>query len=481
MRLLLYHPATSNDGWAEPPLGLGYLSSVAKAMGVDCRIFDQDHTGKFADLQAVVAEFQPDVLGVGFMTPQYAAAVRAVRDIRRWRPGLTVIAGGPHPSALPERTLREAPEFDFIAKGEGERTLAEFIRFRRGELPLAEVAGLWHRRDDGAVVGNAPRPLMPRAELDDCAVDWEELLRHGPYVQRLNYVREPTPAFPVITARGCPFECTFCDEGSIWERKVRPRSVEKVIDEVGFLCRRYGARHFNILDDTFTLNPARVARFCRGVEALGINFRITAKVNTVTDEMLADLKRAGCVQIAYGVESGDQAVLDAIRKRQTVAQIEHAFALTRRHGIRSFALCMVGNQGETDASVDRTVALLDRIQPDYFSCSIMTPFPGSEAWAVASRNGWIRHHDWERWNPSMLRSRGSDPVARTASMDADALVRAYYRLNRKAMALRFRRKFGRLFWLHPGFYLVELWPRIRSIGAGAVLRHAARLLGSSAR
>src|SRR5208283_2650914 len=139
---------------------------------------------------------------------------------------------------------------------------------------------------------------------------WEQLSRYR-YTDWPMYKREETPVYPVITTRGCPFACLFCNEGDIWQRKVRFRSIELVLDEVAWLYQRYQARSFNILDDTFTLKADRMRAFCGGLRRrkLDIDWRCTAHTNTVTAEILGEMAAAGCKLVAYGVESGNETIL----------------------------------------------------------------------------------------------------------------------------------------------------------------------------
>lgn len=476
MRILFYHP-TAYSRFAEPVLGLGYLMAVAKNLGHDVTYYDHDLHSRKIEARTMVLDSQPDVIAVGCMTTQFYEAKKALRSFKELAPSAVAIVGGVHVSALPHASLPEMPEADYLCVGEGEKTFAEFLDYlggmSRGQVDA--IHGLAFRRN-GSVVLNEQRALMDEAELDRLPmVAWDELTKHGMYEQPLHYEPRIAPVFSIMTARGCPFRCTFCDEGTIWKRKVRRRSIDHVVQEIGYLVSRYGAKYFNILDDTFTLSPTRVEEFCEKVGPLGISFRITAKVTTVNKEMLDSLKDAGCRLVAYGVESGNQRVLDRMKKRQTVEQIKAAFALTRRAGITSNALCMVGNIGEDMEAVQETGRLVEEINADLFSVAVMTPYPGSENYRVCEQNGWLLHRDWEKWCPTPVGIREWEPVARTDKMDRDSMLKAYYLLNKRFVAAKYRNKYGGLFYLRPSFFKGEVRPRIRSIGIGSVLRHAGRL------
>ena len=341
MKLLFYHPKSRSDGYPDPPLGLGYLMSIAKKMGFKYEFYDEEHHSKIFTLDKLVMKFNPDILVVSFMTPQYYDVLKIIKKFKKQFPEAKIIVGGPHSSSLPEQTLKEIKEIDFLCKGEGEKTFEEFLNYLSGNMKLDKIDGLFYRRKD-MIIANNPRKLMDSRDLNDYSVDWEKILEYGPYKQKFNYKDIIGPIFSIITTRGCPFQCTFCDERTIWERKVRMRSIDNVVEEIKYLIQKFGAKTFNIWDDTFTLDKTRVIEFCKKIKPLNIEFKITAKTTTVDEEMLFWLKTAGCKLIAYGVESGDDEVLKSMKKAQTVNDIKKASKLTKNSGILFCALCMVG-------------------------------------------------------------------------------------------------------------------------------------------
>ena len=474
MKIFFYHPSAHSDGFPEPPLGLGYLMGVAKKLGCEYKIYDQDHHSKFLSLEKMLTGWEPDLIAVTFMTPQYYAAKRSLELLRKKFPQAKFIVGGPHATALPEDTLKEMPEVDALCKGEGEKTFAEYIQHLKGEGQIEDIDGLYYRKG-GEIKRNQPRELMNSGELNEYGIDWDKLMEFGPYGQKLAWRNEIVPVFPIITARGCPHKCTFCDEGNIWQRKVRMRTVENVIEEVNYLHDKYGAGYLNILDDTFTLQQGRVKEFCEKIKGKDIKFRITATIRSVEEEMLNSLAGAGCELIAYGVESGDNEVLRKMKKKQTVEDIKRTFELTRRAGIRSLALCMVGNIGEDSKAVEKTARLIKEIRADLASCTIMQPYPGSENYTVCKENGWILHNDWRSWVPSVLKTQGFRVVARTDKMDEKEILRAYYYMNRVVVLNRFRLKYGSHFLLRGQFYVNEIIPRLKTIGLTAFAGHVRRL------
>lgn len=476
MRILFFHPTSYSDGYPEPHLGLGYLMGVAKNYGgIEYELYDHDHHSKQFDVEELIAKFKPDVYAVSFMTPQYGAAIRAIKRFKQLTPDAVVFVGGAHPSSDPNGILQEIPEIDYLARGEGEQTFIEFLDYWHGKIAIEEVSGLGYYQG-GEVILNEKRPLMARSELDDYHVDWETIMRHGPYMQRLVYEEEPVNALAVITTRGCPYECTFCDEVTIWERKVRTKSIDNVVSEMKHLRDTYDVWHFNILDDTFTLNPKRVKELCGKLKELNVKWRVTAKVNNVSPDMARQMREGGCQLVAFGVESGDEEVLRLMKKEQTLDDVRYAFKLVQDEGMISYALCMVGNIGEDMAAVKRTAKFVGELNPDLFSCAIMTPYPGTENYTTCEKNGWILHRNWDQWCPSVLKMKDYKPVSRTDKMTGHEMLRAYYYMNRYVLIRRYQRKYGTVFPLNPSFFSNEVMPRMKTIGVSSFGKHVANLL-----
>ncbi len=462
MKVLLVHPPTSSKRF-EPPLGIAYLAAVLRRSGHPCTILDMDPAGvAVSDLPALLAKEEPGLVGVSFMTPQADYAKEILAAARRALPRAYVVAGGVHPTVLPEEVLGY-DGVDAVVIGEGEQTLVELVgRIAAGTRSLEGVAGLAWKGSDGSVGRSDARALVP--DLDAIPFPaWDELRRYS-YTDIPVHLGVEVPVFPIITARGCPFQCSFCDEGAIWGRRVRFRTVPNVLDEIEWLYREFEARHFNVLDDTFTLRPKRVLEFCEGLRSRGlrdVEWRCTGKVNTVNLPMLSAMRQAGCTLVGYGVESSDLQVLKNLRKRQTLDQVRQAFRATHQAGLLSFALCMVGSPGETLASVDHTIEFLKEIGADFATCTILTPYPGSELYDVYRRQGWIRVTDWAKWVPTPHLIPGYRPVAVTDTMGQDDILRAYYRFNRAILGARLRRRYGRCYFVSPTFLRREIVDRIR--------------------
>ncbi|MBI5373872.1 MAG: radical SAM protein [Candidatus Schekmanbacteria bacterium] len=476
MKILFYYP-TSCSTEPEPTGGIGILIAIARELGHEIEFYDYDHHRKLFNFEDIFKEFNPDVFAVSCMTPQYYFAQQAISFAKEKSPSCITIIGGPHASALPVETLQEINGLDFLCEGEGEKTFKDFLNYlEQGQNSSPDISGLYYKKN-GKIIVPKPQTLLTSAELDNLPMAaWDVIFKHGPYKQKVNYTEDAVPVFSVITARGCPYECTFCDEKSIWKRKIRERSIENVIKEIQYLVQNYKAEHFNILDDTFTMKAERVKEFCSKVKALNISYRITAKVNTVNSEMLEALAGSGCKLVAYGVESGDENVLKIMKKHQSLDSVRKAFELTNNAGMTSYALCMVGNIGEDFEAVKKTAQFVKDINATLFSAAIMTPYPGSENYKICEQNNWIITKDWSKWCPSPIRLKNWEPVARTDKMDKELMLKSYYYLNNRFMYIRFRRRYGTFYLLNPNFYRTEILKRLQGIGLTAFLKHIIQLI-----
>lgn len=465
-KVILIHPPSHMID-PEPPLGLLFLSTVLEKAGCQTEIIDMEpHKVSVNDIKVLIESTGPLFVAISFMTAQYTHMKRIVEAIKSQNHHVPVIVGGIHASALPEDILKETPQIDYLAAGEGEKTIVDFFHFLCGKMQINEVRGLYYRRSD-TIVKNSDRELMTEEELNSLPpLRWDKLFDKGLYYRLPIYGTERTPYYSIITARGCPYNCMFCDEITIWKRKLRETSIDKVVSEIEYLYNNYGARDIQILDDTFTLKAERVYQFCDEIieKGIKINFKVTARADRVTLNMLKRMKEAGVVQVGYGVESGDQSVLNLINKKLKKEDMIKAIEMTREAGLISFALLMVGNPGEGFNSVKMTAKFIKELNADFYSCAIMTPYPGSQVFELYQKNGWILDTNWDNYITSPHRVKNYTPVACSDKMSSDELMRAYYFINRTIYFKKIEKIYGNLFFLNKLFYYQEVFKRIKASG-----------------
>lgn len=451
-----------------PALGLLHLAAMARLHGYEPSIIESDV--EELDEAGVVARIlarRPRFVGITLFTVGVASAVKIAESVKTALSGTIVIVGGPHVSSMGRETMERFPCFDLAVVGEGEWALVELLRALDQDGDLASIPGLlW--RDGDAVRANASRPIPQ--DLDDLPMPAWDLLAGFPRAFPAAVCDYPRgPVATIAASRGCPFHCKFCDTSTFGAR-VRAYSPAKVVEMIEHLHARYGVRHILFVDDLFLASRARVTEFCERLLATGlrISWTCTARVDTVKPEILALMKRAGCWEISFGLETGSDALLAKMDKAARVARSEQAVRWTHGAGIRTKGLFMLGYPGETEETIRATRELVRRIPMQIMNLTKFTPYPGSPIY-VDLYGTKIRPDHWRRMN-------GMNFLFAPDGITIEALDRAYQRLLfdfyfRPRVALYY----ARLTLRHPEHLL-----RIARFGAG-FLRAKLRSIASGRR
>jgi radical SAM superfamily enzyme YgiQ (UPF0313 family) len=355
-------------------MGMLMLAAVLEKAGHEVRLLDANAAGRrlsAADIVAAAAEMRPDVIGMTLVTPLVKEAYRLAESLRGC--GAKLIAGGPHATLLPDEPLGHG--FDAVVVGEGEPTVVEAVEAVLGRAPLDAVKGLACRGGDGLVRRNEPRP--PVADLDSLPAPARHLIDPADFGSTANLHAH------IFTSRGCPGRCAYC-AGGLFGKNFRFRSADSVVDEMISLHRDYDKRHFHFVDDAMSMDRDRMRRICGRLieERLGFTWQMMTRIDSVDEELLDLASRAGCVQIDYGVESGNPDTLKRIHKPHTVEMVRRVIPMTRRHGIRPVVFFILGFPWETPQTTDATLDLMRELAPHVefmpAIASILIPFPGTE-------------------------------------------------------------------------------------------------------
>ncbi|RJQ53948.1 MAG: radical SAM protein [Nitrospiraceae bacterium] len=463
--ILLIYPKYSYPR-KNPPLGLAYLASFVRREGFNPLIIDLN-IENYSDekIQGLVREFNPVVTGISFMTNQYGECVRLAELIKSASKSACIVAGGPHVSALPKEILLECPAIDFTVIGEGELTFLELVTsISSGEKKFDHINGICFRAG-AEIIRTGARDLME--DVESLPFPAWDLIRVEKY--SVFSIGEGN-TFALLSSRGCPNHCIFCDSHTVFGRKFRARSAQHIFSEIKFLHRQYGMTIFDFVDDMITLNKGRVLELCRLIKESGIAFKwmANARVNTIDREMLIRMKESGCIRIDVGVESGDPAVRKIAKKGTTNEQIINAHKWARETGIQIGAFTMVGNLGETMESVRMTAELLKNIGEDVM-ISIACPFPGTDLYRTAREKGYLRVIDWSRYVTSPTYLKDYKPIMDTDTMTEKEILNAYYYLHSFFARRKFRARYGKYFLLNPVFMKEWLF---KSTDQGGLLRKA---------
>ena len=375
-----------------PPIGLAYLAAAlrewsgAQVKVLDCMAEDINPTESISR----IAEQSPDVIFFVLGTPTLKFSLDWVNRLKDVLPGVTVVAIGSHVTALPAESL-ELGRLDVVIRGEPEVTASELVTALGEGEGLDKVKGISYRIG-GEVRHNPDRPLLQ--DIDRFPFPARDLLPNQKY--SAPFARH-APFGLIVTARGCPFKCVYCATRVYYGNTWRPRSVESVCAELKEMGEKYDLRDIGFWDDTFTIKRERVIAICRRMieEGLNIEWICLSRVDTVDPEMLEWMNKAGCYQIQFGVESGDEEILRRLGKNITLEQIKNAFRWSRDAGIYPAAFFMLGNPGETEETVKKTIDLALEIPASYASFNINTPYPGTELFEGMKNE---LKEDWSRFD-----------------------------------------------------------------------------------
>lgn len=417
-KVLLIDPPQSAK-YPQPPLGLAMIAAVLEEHGYKVKISDLHALGVSEEaVPRIISKETPDIVGITALTPTINASIEIAKKVKKSNENITVILGGPHGTILPEETLHNAPEIDIIVRGEGEQTMLELVKGleENSQNSLKEVLGLSYRENQN-IRSNPPRPLI--LNIDVLPFPAFHLLPIGKYRLHPPFGRR-TPVMPIITSRGCPYRCIFCSK-SVFGNKYRGNSPDYVIDEIRLLMEKFGVKEIKFYDDVFTLDRNRVFSICEQLkeEGLDIPWTCETRVNLVDSKLLKNMKDTGCYMIAYGIESGNQEILNNLNKDITLEQAIHAFKLTKEADIETVAYFMIGSLGETPDTVKDTIEFAKNLDPDFVQFSITTPYPGTELYDRLAKEGCLSE-EWDKYMYANLNS--SDyPAFETKNLSREEL------------------------------------------------------------
>lgn len=391
MKTLFVFPSSSgghgiNEYTEQPPLGIGYLAAALEEKGFSSDILDANFLNY--DVKSTVSfikEKKPGVVCLSLYAFNFEAGLAVAEAVKAAMPKTVIIAGGAHPSAVSEHTLKTTNAIDAVIIGEGELTLIEIMdRFRNDMELFSGVDGVAYTRD-GSIIRN-----NPRAQIDDLDTVPFPAFHLYPDLSRYHRRAVASPAVPILTSRGCPFECVFCAK-NVFGRKIRYRSVKNVLAEIDYLVEKFKVRQLDVVDDNFITNKNRaidiLQSLCRKPYKLAINMQSGVSAKLVDRDILKLMKKAGVYRIALGVESGNQRILDLIKKGQKLEDVVRAVDLTKKEGIRADAFFMIGLPGETHQTMQDTIDFAKRIDPHTANFHMVVPFPGTELYEMVARKG----------------------------------------------------------------------------------------------
>jgi anaerobic magnesium-protoporphyrin IX monomethyl ester cyclase len=402
------------EEFPSPPLGLCYAAGAFQSAGCNVRILDfivQHYS--LEKLKNELDTFRPDIVGTNSVTMNHDKAVSLLKAVKDHNPGIITLMGGPHISFDYEGSLTNHPEIDMAVIGEGEKTITELV-------PVIPDRAKWSTINGIAYMENNHLEKTPKREFISDLDSLPQPPRH--LLPLSKYLALGLPV-SIITSRGCPNQCIFCVGSKMVGQRFRTRSVSLILDEIQSLVE-IGFEQINFADDFFTVNKKRVMAICAEIKARNLNFgwSIFARADSVNRDILQTMKDAGCHTVLFGIESGNQEMLDRINKRIKLDQIKQAVTLCKEVGMRVFGSFIVGLPGETRETLMDSHELAQELDVLY-GYHFLSPFPGTTLKEkITDYDLQLLTDDWSKFDANQA-------IVRTSSLSPEEIsqfVEDYY-------------------------------------------------------
>ena len=375
------------------PLGLASIASSARSFGHKVMILDLNLADKAQKcLQDTVIKFKPDIVGITSTTPLIKTAYRICEIIKKIDPQILVVAGGPHPTALPEDVIKES-KIDVVVAGEGDLTFNSIAQ----NVPLEDIPGIAYKKDSRIIFSKVNRPIIDN--LDSLPFPAYDLFQIKRYIQP-RITSRGYPTGNIETSRGCYGKCVFCNK-NIHGHRLRMKSPLRVVDEMEMMLG-LGFKEIHIIDDLFTADMDRVYRICEEILRRDLRFswypRGGGRVDRVSQGLLKIMKSSGCYRIPFGIESGSQRIINIINKNIELGQAEDAICLAKGAGLETECYFMLGLPSETEQDIRKTIDFAIKLNPDYAKFAITIPLPGTQLFDSVQAAGKILTRDWDKYS-----------------------------------------------------------------------------------
>jgi radical SAM superfamily enzyme YgiQ (UPF0313 family) len=392
-----YGSVVKEGGGRQAPLGICYIAAVLEKNGINVSVIDAEAESlSYEQVIQRMERFKTNFVGITSTTVAFHRALELAKLIKEEKKDLFVLIGGPHISSIPMHAMA-FDCFDAAVYGEGEYTTLDVVNAVKDGKSIKNIPGVVYR-ENGEVKLSERREYIE--DLDELPYPARHLLPDKNLYNPppMNYLKRPV--LSVVTSRGCPNQCIFCDK-AVFGNRFRFHSAKRIVDEIEFLIKEFGAKEISIVDDTFTVNKDRVFEFCRLMRERKVKIHWNARIseNTVTKEMLVEMKEAGCWYLEIGVETGNLEVMKFIRKGTTLEKIREIVTWADKLGMVVKGFFIIGHEIDTEDTLKDTINFAKSIPLTDVVVTIMTPFPNTEAYNVAEKYGkFIHKQDYSKFN-----------------------------------------------------------------------------------
>tara|TARA_Y100000310_G_C20648262_1_gene797890 strand:- start:65 stop:1504 length:1440 start_codon:yes stop_codon:yes gene_type:complete len=375
MKIAFLNPGV---GFQQPPLALGYLASYAKKYvkgDIDIKIFDE---AAGDDLIKECKDFNPDLVGLTASTPLIKRAIQISKELKAINPNIKIFAGGTHITAIPA----SVKNFDLGFIGEGEETLVEVINTikKGGDIKSPHIKGICFEKD-GKIIANERRPFIE--DVNSIPPPARDLMNMKYYIRPKETVRGIIgKATQIMASRGCHWNCSYCSNNLLWKRQVRFFSPSYVVQEMKNLIDKYKLDLIYFQDDNFSVNDEWLTELCNLMIESGVSknvlWSVQCRVDCITKEKLELMKKAGCIRIEFGLESGSKKILEYYNKDTDLKKAREAIALCKEVGLHTLGNFVIGAPIETEEDIIKTRNFYKENKLSYVSPFIITPLPGTK-------------------------------------------------------------------------------------------------------
>jgi len=486
MNILLVRPPYKRlMGVRQPPyfsLGIGYLGSYLEKAGYRVHLYNAENQSMsrldllpderdifrvrgesqanyfssleearhpvWEEYERILRDVSPDVVGISVLSNEVGSAVKMSRLTKAWKKNCAVVWGGVHPTFLPEESLRYGC-VDYVVRGEGEQTMLELCRFLETGTPeAAAISGISYPDGSGRMHHTPDRPLL--RDLDSLPIPRRQLSVLSSHLNAMDTEN-------LIASRGCPYRCTFCSSRLFWNKTVRMRSPQNIVDEIVFLKADSGLRHFIFLDDSFTLLRENIENMCRALirGKTRIFWSTMTRADLLDDALIGLMKRSGCIELNLGIETGSERVSRMISKDLKKDHVLHTVRSIKKAGISCGTFFILGFPEETLEDLHESFLFMKALEPTRIGLNIFEPQPGSDLYRRAidlglidPRKDWARQAFWprEHFMKHVPAEQFSRAVREIASWVFDYNARTGTKLK------KYRTHLGRRFWSDPRYF-----------------------------
>jgi len=377
----IYSKGISSIGHVLPPLGLAYMASVLEKNGIDVKIIDAIALRLTSqEIVEQTKKYSPDWVGISSLTPTIHRSVEVANEIKKYNSDIRIVFGGPHVSQYSLETLVQYNSVDVAVVGEGEYTLLELVKNNKPD----NVKGVVFKNGQDIITNERREPVM---NLDDLPFPARHLLPMDLYESGVSLSKRK-PQATMITSRGCPYNCSFCSK-TVFGRTYRVRSPKNVVEEIEYLIDEYKVKEISFWDDIWGLDRSWAVNVCNLLieKKLDLTWSCESRVNLVDLEKLRLMKKAGCWNIFFGIETGNQDLLDLINKGTTLEQARNAVKWAKKAGIEVRANFMLALPGETPEKAMKTIKFAKELNADFVKFNITTPYPDTKLYEQAKEYG----------------------------------------------------------------------------------------------